>query len=236
MKMSIEPDITVTVQENNGISLVNELKRKGFHFLSTAIPIGYFLTSYNTALWTLGGLLALAILIEYARLSHSAINRFFHRIFGNMLRDTESFHYSGATYLLISSFLVIMVFHKEIAILCLLFLTLGDGTAAIVGKSFGHTKVFTKTLEGTLAFIIVSVGVGFFFGQIPFFIRLAGAAVAAIVELLPMRTSDNLRIPIVSGSVMELLLLSYLQSQNTPTETDGTVVSIDYIWISLLFS
>ena len=224
--MSIEPDITVAARDNADTNLINEFKRKGFHFLSAGIPIGYYLTGYHIALWVLGGLLALAILIEYARLSHTTVNRFFHKIFGNMLRDTESFHYSGATYLLISSFLVILVFHKEIAILCLLFLTLGDGAAAIIGKSFGRTKLFSKTLEGTLAFTVVSVGVGFFFGQIPFYIRVAGAVVAAIVELLPMRTSDNLRIPIVSGSVMELLLISYLQSLNTPIGTGETVVEI----------
>ncbi len=239
--MSIEPDMSAAaepslpVQDNADTSLINEIKRKSFHFLSTVIPIGYYLTNYNTALWVLGGLLGLAILIEYARLAHTAVNRFFHRIFGNLLRDTESFHYSGATYLLISSFLVILVFHKEIAILCLLFLTLGDGTAAIVGKSFGRTRIFSKTLEGTVAFLIVAVGAGLFFGQIPFYIRLSGAFVAAIVELLPMRTSDNLRIPIVSGSVMELLLISYLQNQNAPAGPGGTVVEIGRI-ITILTS
>jgi dolichol kinase len=224
--MSVEPDITIASRNNAGISLINEFKRKGFHFLSAGIPIGYYLTGYHIALWVLGGLLALAILIEYARLANTTVNRLFHKIVGNMLRDTESFHYSGATYLLISSFLVILVFHKEIAILCLFFLTLGDGVAAIIGKSFGRTKIFNKTLEGTLAFTIVSVGVGFFFSQIPFYIRFSGTIVAAIVELLPMRTSDNLRIPIVSGSVMELLLIGYLQSQDTPIGTGETVVEI----------
>lgn len=223
------PDQPVTIQENADTHLINEVKRKGFHFLSAGIPLGYYLTDYRTALWVLGGLLGSAVFIEYARLAHTSVNRFFHKIFGNLLRDTESFHYSGATYLLMSSFLVILVFHKEIAILCLLFLIFGDGFAAIIGKKFGRTKVFTKTLEGTLAFLIVSVGAGFFFGQIPFFIRLAGAFVAAIVELLPMRTSDNLRIPIVSGSVMELMLITYLQRQDTLMESDGTIVFINNI-------
>lgn len=228
--MSLEseavPDQPVPETNNADTRLINEIKRKGFHFLAAGIPLGYYLTNYNTALWVLGGLLGLAVFIEYARLAHTSVNRFFHKIFGNLLRDTESFHYSGATYLLISSFLVILVFHKEIAILCLLFLIFGDGFAAIIGKKFGKTRVFSKTLEGTLAFLIISVVAGFFFDQIPFFIRLAGAFVAATVELLPMRTSDNLRIPIVSGSVMELMLITYLQHESSPLDASGTIVNI----------
>lgn len=126
-----------------------------------------------------------------------------------MLRDEEKTGYSGATYLLISSFLVIMIFHKPIAILCLLFLVFGDGLAAVVGKKFGRTRLFGKTIEGSLAFAAVSVAVGFVFPGVPFLIRLAGALTAAVVEILPMQTSDNLRIPIISGSIMEIL---YVQS------------------------
>jgi len=232
--MSLEPETFPASEEappvtNNAYSdTFNEIKRKGFHFLSAGIPIGYYLTNYNTALWTLGALLGLAIVIEYARLAHTSINRLFHKIFGTMLRDTESFHYSGATYLLISSFLVILVFHKEIAILCLLFLIFGDGLAAIVGKTFGRTRIFNKTLEGSLAFTIAAVGIGFFFSYIPFTIRLTGAFVAAIVELLPMRTSDNLRIPIISGSIMELMLISHLQHQASPSNTTDMIVSLQH--------
>jgi dolichol kinase len=212
--------------ENANTHFGNELKRKGFHFLSAGIPLGYYLTDYRTALWVIGGLLGLAILVEYARLSHSAVNVWFHKFFGKMLRGTESDHYSAATYLLISSFLVIMVFHKDIAILCLLFLVFGDGAAAIIGRRFGRTRLFDKSLEGTLAFLIVCIGIGFFFAHIPLAIRLAGALSAAIVELLPLRASDNLRIPIMSGSVMEIMF--GLMMRHPPADSAGNDVMV---WI-----
>ncbi len=202
----------------------NELRRKGFHFLSAGIPIGYYFTNYTVALIAVGGLLGLAVIVEYARLSHSKFNEWFHRVFGKMLRDGESDHYSAATYLLISSLLVIMVFHKDIAILCLLFLIFGDGAAAIIGKKFGRTKLFGKSLEGTLAFLIVCLGIGFFFSHISFSIRIAGALSAALVELLPLRTSDNLRIPILSGSVMELMYAAMLG--RTPADESGTDILV----------
>lgn len=193
---------------------VNELKRKGFHFLSAGIPIGYYLTDYMTSMITIGSLLGIAIVTEYLRFYSSRFNEIFDKIFGSLLRDEEKTGYSGATYLLISSFLVIMIFHKEIAILCLLFLVFGDGFAAVIGKKFGRTRLFGKTIEGSLAFAVVSIAVSFVFPYVPFAIRLTGALIAALVEILPMQTSDNLRIPIISGSIMEIM---YVQSQR---ETD----------------
>jgi dolichol kinase len=38
-----------------------------------------------------------------------------------------------------------------------------------------------------------------------FGVPLAGAVVAAAVELIPWRVNDNLVIPVVSGGVMELI-------------------------------
>jgi dolichol kinase len=218
------------IQENADTHLSNELRRKAFHFLSAGIPIGYYLTDYATALWVIGGLLGLAVLIEYARLSHSKINEWFHDIFGRMLRRGETDHYSAATYLLISSFLVIIVFHKEIAVLCLLYLIFGDGAAAIVGMKFGRTRIFDKSLEGTLGFLIVCIAVGFLFPDIPFSVRLTGSVTAAAVELLPMRTSDNLRIPIMSGSIMELMLVAMAHNQPAGSTENDVLVWLSHQW------
>jgi len=200
----------------------NELKRKSFHFLSAGIPLGYYWTNYDVAIWVIGGLLAVAIVVEYARFYSRRANDLFNRFFGTMLREEEAQSYSGATFLLISSFLVVLLFHRDVAILCLLFLIFGDGMAAIVGKRFGRTRIFNKTLEGTLAFAVTAVTIGFFFTQVPFSIRLTGALVAAVVELLPIRTSDNLRIPILSGSVMEILYVHFLR--NLPDSGHEVVV------------
>ncbi len=201
----------------------NEARRKSFHFLSAAIPFGYQLTDYTTAIWVVGCLLGVAMTIEYGRMSSPAIASWFHRIFGRMLRFEESRHASGATYLLLASFLVILVFHKDIAILCLLFLVFGDGVAAMVGKKFGRVRLFGKSLEGSLAFAVTCIAVSFLFLHIPFGIRLTGSLSAAIIELLPMRTSDNLRIPIISGSLMEILYVRALDQLNTPGADDVIV-------------
>lgn len=195
------------------IPFIREVQRKVFHFATLVIPVGYYVTDRSTALITIGILLAAAIAAEYARLNHATFARFFGRWFGGMLRKHESSGLSAATFLLISSFLVIMAFHRDIAVLTLLYLIVGDGLAAIVGRRYGRRPVLGKTIEGSLAFAVSGVFVALLFPLIPWWIRLAGVFTATISELLPMRASDNLRVPIISGSVMELLFLAHLRSQ-----------------------
>ena len=96
--------------------------------------------------------------------------------------------------------------------------------SSIIGKSFGRTKLFNKSLEGTLAFLIVCTVIGFFFAYIPLSIRLAGAFTAALVELLPLRASDNLRIPIMSGSVMEVMFAAMVRHQ--PADSAGNDIMV----------
>lgn len=195
------------------IPFVREVQRKAFHFATLVIPIGYYVTDRTTALTAVGILLAAAIAAEYARLNHETFARFFGRWFGGLLREQESSGLSAATFLLISSFLVIMAFHRDIAILTLLYLIVGDGLAAIIGRRYGRRRVLGKTMEGSLAFAVSGVFVALLFPLIPWWIRLTGVFTATISELLPMRASDNLRVPIISGSIMELLFLAHLRSQ-----------------------
>ncbi len=203
----------------------HEIRRKLFHFSACAIPAGYYLTDRTTALFVIGSLLGAAVIVEYVRMVHAPFNVLFHRIFGTMLRSEEAERTSGATYLLISSFLVILAFHRDIAVLCLLYLIFGDGIAALVGRRFGTHRIFDKTLEGSLAFLVTCVLISVLLPAVPFWIRLIGAILAAGVELIPMRASDNLRIPIISGSVMELLFVFHLRQHN-PSSGHEIVVSL----------
>ncbi|MCK6543143.1 hypothetical protein L6Q79_10740 [bacterium] len=209
------------------LSITLELRRKFFHFSAAIIPIGYYLTDYATALWCIGALLGIAIVTEYLRLYIPSFSAFFNRFFGSMLRDGETDHYSGATFLLIASFLVIFAFHKDVAVLCLLFLIFGDGMAALIGKTIGRTRLLglEKTLEGALACFAVCLGISFFFGHLPLSVRIAGAFTATVAEIMPMRTSDNLRIPIISGSIMQLMVIQIQQKQPIYLEEKEFVLS-----------
>ena len=98
----------------------------------------------------------------------------------------------------------------------ILFLVLGDMTAAIIGVSFGGDALAAvklgrdgkKSLEGSLAmfFLCFIVGVTIFFHvrlrEYPVFF---GALVATLTELHePLRLNDNLTIPVLSSIAMQL--------------------------------
>lgn len=189
--------------------LAAELKRKAIHLASLVIPLGYFASPDSWYVWWERALLASVILslaIEVFRLNHPRTRHVFRHFFGELLRNHEEATLLGSTYLLIACLLSIHLFPKPVAVLALLFLILGDTVAAIVGKSVGRIRIFSKTLEGSLACFAVCYGLTAFMPGIPFPVGLIGAAVATVFELLPIPLDDNFRIPLSAGFAMELLL------------------------------
>lgn len=93
----------------------------------------------------------------------------------------------------------LIVFADPFNYVAIAVVTLGDGTAAIVGRLYGRTKIpySQKTVEGTLAGLVFA-----FAGSLLFvspMIALAAASVGMLVELLSWRISDNLTVPLLAG-------------------------------------
>jgi len=184
----------------------NEYFRKFLHLFSSIIPLGYFLffPKRGSMVLILGGLSFLAVLIEYSRRNWSAIETSFEKYFNFMMRQNEfEGTITGATWLLFGSTLTILLFPIHIAVPALLFLTVGDTFAAIVGKSIPIGKIGEKSLSGTFAGIVTSSGVALMINQIiPSEIIIFGAVVAMVVEILPIPMNDNLTIPLAGGLTM----------------------------------
>jgi dolichol kinase len=78
--------------------------------------------------------------------------------------------------------------------------TLGDGFASVAGRTYGRHKIphsGGKTVEGTIAGIACAFAGSLVFA--PPSIALAAALVGMTVEFLPLRVSDNLTVPLLSG-------------------------------------
>jgi dolichol kinase len=75
----------------------------------------------------------------------------------------------------------------------------------VVGKAVGQVRVFGKTLEGAAACFVSCCAVGALIPGISLRTVVAGAAVATLVEMLPIPVDDNFRIPLISGAVMQFL-------------------------------
>ena len=187
----------------------NEIMRKVIHLLSAIIPLSYLwlIKERPIMLLILVSMTSFALLVEFMRKSINHFSRWFHGLFHFMLRDNETKgQYTGATWLLIGWTITVMLFKMPIAVAALLFLSIGDSFAAIVGKLFPIIRIGNKTLSGTFSGFIVSFLFVLLVNQslLPIVI-LSGSIVAMVVELIPSRLNDNLTMPISSGLIMMYL-------------------------------
>ena len=191
-----------------------EIIRKAIHLcISSFIPLAYLFLNISK-LWMvlLIGITSIAIMIiDLGRTRNGWISKVFRKLFNRMLRLHElDGKLTGASYVFIGSFISVVIFPKEIAILALLFTAFGDTAAALYGRKFGRLKIWDKTLEGSIVGLIACIIIALFFPQIPNIIKFSGAFAAMFIELLPIKIDDNLRIPLFSGIVMYSLSILFV--------------------------
>jgi dolichol kinase len=180
-----------------------EIKRKIVHLATVSIPIGYGMLPKETVITVLLPLFFGFLLVDLLRHYHSGMTSFFQKYFlGTVLREKERSTLMGATYFLFSSILVILFFPKSIAIVSLLILILSDTAAALVGKAIGKVRIFEKTLEGSLAFLVCSLLIVWVYPELNRFWGSLAALAATLIELLPIRVDDNITIPLAAGGIM----------------------------------
>ena len=149
-------------------------------------------------------------MVEAVRLRLPGINSLLVSRFALLLKDTESRKVTGATYFILSALAVFLLFDKPIAVAALLFLSLGDPAAALVGRRAPGIRFFGKSPIGTLAMVLVALGIAGVLSAAGVGDRhwglYVGAVTAGMTELLPLPVDDNVTIPLVSGGVMTLLV------------------------------
>jgi len=197
--------------------------RKAIHAGSAVFPVAtvivYDLYPASARLYLSGALAILAIvllILDLLKARHSPFKSFMMRLFGKVLRKNElQGGMTASTVVVASAAFTILIFREEIAVVALLFLSLGDSAAALVGKHFGRIRlVGRRTLEGSLAALntclAVSLAVlwlspemGWYFTPLTL---LTGSVVATVSELVDLPLDDNFRIPVFAGLAMELVL------------------------------
>jgi len=180
-----------------------ELKRKAIHFLGLSVPLLYCTAGKEITLVFVGIAAGCALLMEIGRFKWERFNEVVFQIVGRYAREHEQSKVTGATYYAVAAFLAVGFFSQWVAISSLLFLTLGDSAASIVGTRYGHHKIFEKSVEGSVACLAVCTVIGWILLK---WVGLSGALAATVIELLPIPVDDNLRIPVAAGGLMQLLL------------------------------
>lgn len=173
------------------------------------IPLSYYFIERNVLLVLLFIFSAMAIMIDIFRRHNEKIGNIYNMIFGDILREHEvnfnKIFFTGGTYILISFFICILFFNKEIAILSMLIIVISDTAAAVTGKTIGKRKIGTKTLEGGIAFFVTAM-ILFFIVIKPndltlIYIGFLSVFLTAVFELIPLKADDNITIPLFFGIV-----------------------------------
>ena len=182
--------------------LRRELARKTIHLSSAAVPIALALgVGRRVALPVLGGLALIAIVVEIARATSSAVASRFDRLFRALLRLHESRRITGATWLLGAMFGAVLLLPRDIAIAATWAAAVGDAAAALVGIRFGRHRSSRdgKSLEGSAACLMATLVGALLLARLGIAGALLVSVAAALAERLSWPRDDNVRIVAVVG-------------------------------------
>jgi dolichol kinase len=192
------------------VSVKRSLRRASVHFAVGAVILAcwYILTEPVFFILLVAGT-AGVLTLDLVRLRLPALSERLYAFFEPVLRGGEARRVTGATYFLIGCLVCLFLFPGDIAVLAVLFLSLGDPAAAVFGAWKGRTRCWGKSLEGDAACLVICLVVAvvasrYLSGpELPE--ALVGAFVAALFQALPSFVNDNLTIPIGSGLVMFII-------------------------------
>ena len=188
------------------LSFKNELMRKAIHACNSIIAFSLYVLDKSEVLLIVAISGSIIVLFDCIRINSKSVNFFYNSIFGKVTRDFEDRRLTGASYVMIGSFFVLCFFETTVCIPALLIMSFSDTAAAIVGKLYGKTKIFKKSLEGSFAFFMVSfIIILCFIPDIDLTFSIIAIIVVTIVELLPkFGLDDNLLIPIISAFIISM--------------------------------
>ena len=142
-----------------------------------------------------------ALVLDVSRHYIASVQEWFSVMFGWLLRrhesDSKKKRLNGATYVLVSATLCVLIFPKPITITAFSILILGDMMAALIGRRFGRHRFFDKSVEGSLAFFAIGIAVivavpQTLHGVAGILLGILAVGVGAVVEALPWEVDDNL--------------------------------------------
>jgi dolichol kinase len=191
-----------------------EIRRKMMHTWPIIIPILYRFVSKDTALMIMLPICAFYVFCDVFRHFHEGFKQLFDRVITvHFLREHEKNGLIGSSYFIFGALLAIILFPKPVAIASLYILIISDAMAAIVGTGWGRTRIFAKSLEGSIAFFVSGTIVvllamqdkplwGESAMQGHLWWGVLAVVGATVVELFPTGLDDNLTIPLVAGAIM----------------------------------
>lgn len=187
---------------------LSEYKRKLIHIFNLAIPFSYLYVFPEKWVFVklLSILMVLCIIFDILRHKVAWVKSLFTLFINSMLRGHEQEgKLTGATWVMIGAVISIILFSKPVAIIALIFMSLGDSAAGLIGQRYGKHKIWNKSWEGFFGGLFVCIIIGMNYSLLPMTISLSGAVAAMVMEILPIPLDDNFKIPLGAGAIMMML-------------------------------
>jgi dolichol kinase len=188
----------------------DEVIRKTIHVASVLCPLIYAFIDRELMLWLATPLALAFIAADILRQVHPSLRGFYDRRFGQLMRRDENQRLCGASHVMIAVVLCVWLFPKQVAIAAMLFMSVSDALASLVGQWVGGPRWFNASLSGSSAFLLSAllIALPLLWGH-PL-AAVCGALTATVVEALPLRVGqaridDNISVPLSGGLVMWLL-------------------------------
>ena len=167
----------------------SEFLRKAIHLFNLIIPIGYhYLFTDKWQFFKIIFFMTSCILfIDICRNFIPFFQSIFSKFFNSMLREHElRGKLTGATWVMIGSCVTIALFPKSVAVLALIYMSIGDTVAGLIGRRYGKHKIGLKSWEGFFSGLACCLIIALVYSQLPIYVSILGAFSAMIFETLPI--------------------------------------------------
>lgn len=176
----------------------------------------YLRSSESKEFWAIS-ILCIAIagfLVDLVRNRVKPINALFIKVLGPIMRRSEKDGVSGLPFYALGASLSLFFFHRDIAIISIMFLVFSDPLSSFFGVLYGKDKIMpNKSLQGAVAGFFTCYLITLFYTMntatigthILVFAIISGVIGASSELVSAFNIDDNLTIPVLSGLGLTLL-------------------------------
>lgn len=146
----------------------HEVPRKVLHVSIGLVVIWLYLSGLQTNSvppYLMAALIPIAA-TDWLRHKHDSFNRFYVKVLGALMRESEYAGWNGVVFYLLGAWIVLFFYPKDVGVLSVLLLSWCDTAASTFGRLWGrYTPRLRrgKSLAGSLAAFVVGVATSVFF-------------------------------------------------------------------------
>ena len=182
-----------------------EIFRKFVHISSSGIAILLYFLGKEVLLPYILAAGILFPILDYSRKYIPYLKTIYISLFGIITRPYEYQGLSGASWVFMGAGVTTYLFNEKVAVIALLVMSLSDSAAAIIGIKFGNTRLFNKSLEGSLAFFITTYMIIFSLSIASMLLTSITTIIATAIELLSTpKFNDNILLPVTTALILTL--------------------------------